>query len=113
MTARSFERPGLRDSTEGAAPHQLTPELSAMNMHLSYEVSGNVTENGMGRFFSPTNLSRYRKLADDKIDVDDRNRILEALAEEWRAFTNEFRTSNAVPRPVRPKNVVFQEEDSR
>ena len=33
-----------------------------MNVHLRYEMSGNAPENGMGSFFSPTNLCRYRSL---------------------------------------------------
>jgi len=52
---------------------------------------GRTSENGMGRFFNPTNLSRYRRLAGDKIDAAERNRVLKVLAEEWGAFTRECR----------------------
>jgi hypothetical protein len=67
-----------------------------MNVHLPYEVPGNAPENGMGRFFSPTNLGRYRSLVDDKNTADERTRVLKVLAEEWGAFMRECRTASAI-----------------
>lgn len=51
----------------------------------------------MGRFFSPRNLRRYRSLIDDKINAGERARVLEGLAEEWGAFTQECRMASVVP----------------
>jgi hypothetical protein len=48
-------------------------------------------EIGMGRFFNLRNLDRYRKLAGGTIDVTERQRVLEALAEEMNAFRREAR----------------------
>lgn len=63
-----------------------------MNIHSSVGyMPGKTSENGMGRFFSPTNLGRYRRLAGDKIDAAERNRVLKVLDEEWGAFTRECR----------------------
>jgi hypothetical protein len=67
-----------------------------MNVHLPYDVSGNGSENGMGRFFSPTNLRRYRRLVDDKTNAGERTRVLKVLAEEWGALTRECRTATAI-----------------
>jgi hypothetical protein len=65
-----------------------------MNVQLPYDMPPG-SENGMGRFFSPTNLHRYRSLVDDKIDGGERTRVLELLADEWGAFTRECRTLSA------------------
>lgn len=63
-----------------------------MNVHLPVRyMPGKTSENGMGRFFSPTNLGRYRRLAGDKIDAAERNRVLKVLAEEWGTFARECR----------------------
>ena len=53
---------------------------------------------GMGRFFSPTNLDRYRKLASGVIGESEQHRIFEDLAEEMDAFRCEARVA-AVSRP--------------
>jgi hypothetical protein len=47
----------------------------------------------MDQFFSPHNLKRYRRLASAELPALERNRILEALAEEWDAFRRECRGS--------------------
>lgn len=47
---------------------------------------------GMGRFFSPANLDRYRKLANGADDAE-RRRILEDLAMEMNSFRREARTA--------------------
>jgi len=60
-----------------------------MNQHLPNDVPGSAS--GMGTFFSRTNLRRYRSLMDDQINADDRARVLGALAEQWDAFTREYR----------------------
>jgi hypothetical protein len=67
-----------------------------MNVYLPYEMSGNASEQGMSRFFSTTNLGRYRSLVGDKINADERTRVLKALAEEWGAFVRECRTASAI-----------------
>ena len=68
-----------------------------MNVHLAVgcDAVGNESENGIGRFFSPTNLGRYRRLAGDRIDAIERNRILKLLAEEWGAFARGCRIPSA------------------
>jgi hypothetical protein len=67
-----------------------------MNVYLPYEMSGNAPENGMGRFFSPTNLGRHRSLVGDKLNADERTQVLKVLAEQWGAFTRECRTANVI-----------------
>lgn len=44
---------------------------------------------GMGRFFSPKNLDRYRKLASDTVGAAERDRVLKTLAGEMRTFRRE------------------------
>jgi hypothetical protein len=78
-----------------------TPEQNAMNAQLS---AGNdsmrpASGNGMARFFTPANLDRYRILAGDRIDAPERHRVMQALAQEWRAFTRECQQG----RPQLPK----------
>ncbi len=65
-----------------------------MSAHLpvAYDAARNASEVGMARFFSPTNLGRYRALADDEINATERDRFLKMLAEEWSAFRCELRT---------------------
>jgi len=46
---------------------------------------------GMGRFFSPTNLDRYRKLASGALDETERHQIMEDLAREMNVFRHEAR----------------------
>ncbi|HKS63285.1 MAG TPA: hypothetical protein VJT13_16400 [Xanthobacteraceae bacterium] len=62
---------------------------SAMNQDLPNDVPGSAS--GMSAFFSSTNLRRYRSLMDDKINIGERVRVLDALAEEWDASTRECR----------------------
>ncbi len=81
-----------------------------MNVHLALrgEAAGKESENGMGRFFSPTNLDRYRRLAGDKINATERNRILKLLAEEWGAFTHGCRIALTA---MDPEAARFPRED--
>ena len=65
-----------------------------MNVHLQNDVPASAS--GMGKFFSPTNLRRYRSLMNDKINAGERVRVLKALAEEWDAFTRECRMVDVV-----------------
>ena len=46
-------------------------------------------EIGMGRFFSPINLDRYRRLASGVLDEAERYQVLEDLAGEMNAFRRE------------------------
>jgi hypothetical protein len=46
-------------------------------------------ETGMARFLGPTNVNRFRKIAGYGTSSLERNRILQALAEEWDAFIQE------------------------
>ena len=66
-----------------------------MNVHLPIrcDLPPNVAENGMARFFSSMNLTRCRQLAGGEMTVAERNVVLKALAEEWDAFTREFRVA--------------------
>ena len=65
-----------------------------MNVHLPNDVPGNAS--GMEKFFSPTNLLRYRSLMDDKINAGERARVLKVLTEEWDAFARECRMDGVV-----------------
>ena len=44
---------------------------------------------GMARFFSPSNLDRYRKLASGMIGQAEQHQLLEDLAQEMNAFKRE------------------------
>ena len=65
-----------------------------MNVHFANDARASAS--GMGKFFSPTNLRRYRSLMNDKIDAGERVRVLKVLAEEWGAFTRECRMASVV-----------------
>jgi len=65
-----------------------------MNVHFANDVPASAS--GMGKFFSPTNLRRYRSLMDDKINAGERVRVLKVLAEEWGVFTRECRMAGVV-----------------
>ena len=52
-----------------------------------------VGDTGMARFFSPTNLSLFRRLASEEIAATERTRVLDVLAHEWDAFKLECRTA--------------------
>ena len=47
-----------------------------MNALLQKTETGNVTDNGMARFLSPTNLRRYRSLAGDRLNAAERALVL-------------------------------------
>lgn len=49
------------------------------------------SDGGMARFFSPTNLDRYRKLASGVVDDTERHQIMEELAREMDSFRREAR----------------------
>ncbi len=84
-----------------------------MNVHLAVrcDAARNESENGMGRFFSPTNLGRYRRLAGNKIDAIERNRILKLLAEEWGAFTSGCRIPSASQIRSFPEGLASRSQD--
>jgi hypothetical protein len=89
-----------------------------MNVHLPIRcgVPEKTSKNGMGRFFSPRNLGRYRRLAGDKVDAAERNRVLKVLAEEWGAFTRECRMPSRTNLRSCKDGVVFKvntKNDSR
>ena len=84
-----------------------------MNVHLpvQYDASGKAQNKGMDRFFSSTNIDRYRSLAGGKIDAIERRRVLKALAHEWGAFTRGCRTPGATS--LRPSpDVIFRNQGS-
>jgi transcription elongation GreA/GreB family factor len=58
---------------------------------VSHAALDKAPDTGMGRFFSPTTLNLIRKLASDEMATNERNHVLEVLAEEWRAFMRECR----------------------
>jgi hypothetical protein len=49
------------------------------------------SDGGMARFFSPTYLDRYRKLASGVVDDAERHQIMEDLAKEIDSFRREAR----------------------
>jgi hypothetical protein len=67
-----------------------------MNIHSPHDARWHASETGMGKFFSPTNLGRYRSLVDDKTSAAERSQILTTLAEEWGAFTRECRSASPI-----------------
>jgi hypothetical protein len=52
---------------------------------------GQTAAPGMGRFFSQTNLDRYRKLANGAVSKAEQYQVLEELAAEMNAFRREAR----------------------
>jgi hypothetical protein len=80
---------------------------------VGHDVRGKASKNEMDRFFSPTSLGRYRRLADDKIDATERNQVLRVLAEEWSAFVREFRMPSATCLPSSQKHIIFQDRDTK
>lgn len=63
----------------------------------------------MGRFFSRQSLNRYRRLARDELAALERNRILQALTEQWESFMRDCRGPTVHPcstlaRAVRTSN---------
>jgi hypothetical protein len=56
-----------------------------------HRVNVRTSDAGMGRFFSPTNLDRYRRLASGAVDDAERHRIMEDLAKEMNSFRREAR----------------------
>jgi hypothetical protein len=55
---------------------------------------------GMGRFFSPRNLARYRRLASGAIGEPEQQQLLEDLAKEMNAFRREARVAAVNQRPA-------------
>jgi hypothetical protein len=83
-----------------------------MNVHLPGDLPENTSENGMNRFFSPTNVARYRVLTCRTIDAAERSQILKVLASEWGAFTRECRASSAIRVRSGREDGVFRRECS-
>jgi hypothetical protein len=50
-----------------------------------------IATTGLDRFFRPTNLDRFRRLASSDVDPAEQRRLLEALSEETEAFRREAR----------------------
>jgi hypothetical protein len=57
------------------------------------------SEAGMQRFFTPTNLDRYRRLASGTVNDPERHQIMEELAKEMSAFRCEARGAMVGRRP--------------
>jgi hypothetical protein len=60
---------------------------TATTQHIRMKKSAAV----MGRFYSPRNLERYRKLASGAIGTAEQRQLLEDSAEEMNSFTREAR----------------------
>ena len=69
-----------------------------MNTLLQKAEPGNVSDNGMARFLSPTNRRRYRSLAGDGLNAAERAQVLYALGDEWNAFKRECRAAQRSPK---------------
>jgi hypothetical protein len=66
-----------------------------------HRVKVGTSDAGMGRFFSPANLDRYRKLAGGAVGDTERHQIMEDLAKEMNSFRREARmVAVDGPRPV-------------
>jgi hypothetical protein len=59
------------------------------------DLSGEQTQLGMARFFSPENLDRYRRLAASPLGPESRRQILLALAAEMKAMQTEPNVSRS------------------
>jgi hypothetical protein len=64
---------------------------------------------GMARFFSRSNLDRYRKLASGKIGQAEQHQLLEDLAEEMSAFKREALTTGS--HRAAERSIVSQSHD--
>jgi hypothetical protein len=65
---------------------------------LHTNISGQRPPSGMERFFSSTNLDRYRKLASGAIAAAEQYQLLKDLAEEMNAFRRDARgAANRAP----------------
>jgi hypothetical protein len=51
-----------------------------------------VTQLGMARFFTAENLLRYRTLASERLDPDQRRTIIQALGQEMKALKAEMQS---------------------
>jgi hypothetical protein len=78
---------------------RLTRSNSVMNVQfpVRYDAPGKASNDGMGRFFTSTNVDRYRRLAGNKIDTAERKQVFKVLSEEWSAFTREYRMHSVTP----------------
>jgi hypothetical protein len=68
-------------------------------MNHTQHIRAQKTAAGMSRFYSQTNLNRYRKLARGAIGVAEQRQLLKDLAEEMNAFRREIRWA-AVDQPL-------------
>jgi hypothetical protein len=66
----------------------------------AHRVKARTSDAGMGRFFSPTNVDRYRKLASGAVGDAERHQIMEELAEEMHSFKREARIAIDGPPPL-------------
>jgi hypothetical protein len=83
-----------------------------MNVLLPGDLPVKTSENGMNRFFSPTNPARYRGLTCGTINTAKRSQILKVLADEWSAFTRECRVHSAIRVRSAREDVVSRRECS-
>lgn len=54
-----------------------------------HDITVEESQAGMGRFFSLSNLDRYRILASDAVGVAERKQVLKVLAKEMNTFRRE------------------------
>jgi hypothetical protein len=66
-----------------------------------YDVAAEEYKTGMGRFFSPANLDRYRKLASEAIGDTERQHVLDVLAREMKALRREATRTPSAKRGLR------------
>jgi hypothetical protein len=74
---------------------------------LHTNIRGQKPPSGMERFFSSTNLDRYRKPASGAIAAAEQHKLLKDLAEEMNAFRREARGA-ANRQPVSHENIGRQ-----
>jgi hypothetical protein len=72
-----------------------------MRTFLTNAQSESAPESGMGRFFSPVAVFRYRTLVGHGLNEVDRASILTALAQEWSSFKRECRNGGTLTRAKR------------
>jgi hypothetical protein len=70
-------------------PGSIWSDIMAKQSPRPRNLPAQTSDIGMRRFFSAKNRHRYRKLASGAIDVTERHRLLDMLAEELSAFKRE------------------------
>jgi hypothetical protein len=92
---RCYNLAALPATSRPAPPEQ---QMMARQSSRSLRAKARKSEAGMHRFFTATNLDRYRRLASGAADDGERRQIMEELAREISAFRREARGTDVAER---------------